>query len=146
MSYLDVNLHIVFAEKRRRNMLIESTMARLVKYTGGIIRKLKGCLYEANGTDNHLHILCSISSQASIADLLREIKTNTSAWLHREYPDLHDFAWQDGYSAFSVSHSALPRVKEYIQNQRKRHQEQSFQNELKILLEKHGISYDPKFL
>jgi putative transposase len=78
--------------------------------------------------------------------LARDIKAISSGWIHQEWPQHRDFAWQQGYAAFSVSLSALDDVIEYIENQYEHHRQRSFQEELRLMLDKHGIPYDEKYM
>lgn len=57
-----------------------------------------------------------------------------------------EFAWQTGYSAFTVSKSAEADVHRYISKQREHHQSKTFEEEIVALLEKHEIDYDPKYV
>ena len=74
------------------------------------------------------------------------IKGGSSAWIHTEFPARRDFAWQDGYGAFTVSKSHIADVTAYIQNQRQHHQGKTFKEEFLSLLERHEIDYDERYL
>ncbi len=76
---------------------------------------------------------------------MRELKKASSQWVHHEM-GVGSFAWQEGYAAFTVSASAIPRVRKYIQNQEVHHRKRTFREELEILLQRAGVSYDPKYL
>jgi REP element-mobilizing transposase RayT len=146
MSYTNLNYHIVFSTKGRRALLQADVLPRLVKYIGGIARKLDGKLLEANRPDDHLHMATIVYPQKPIADFARDIKANSSKWIHKTFSQLKDFAWQDGYSAFAVSHSAIPKVIEYIRNQQEHHRKMTFQEELIALLKRHEIDFDERYI
>ena len=57
-----------------------------------------------------------------------------------------DFAWQTGYGVFSIGFSQIGAVCKYIAEQEEHHRQESFEEQLKQLLEKHGTEYDPKYL
>jgi hypothetical protein len=82
----------------------------------------------------------------SLATLVGKIKANSSGWIKRRWPDRRDFAWQTGYSAFSVSKSQVDQVKRYILNQEEHHRKASFHEELVAFLKKQGIPYDPQYI
>ena len=82
----------------------------------------------------------------AVADLVRELKRDSSKWLKEQSPDLGEFHWQDGYGAFSVSPSHVAQLTEYIKNQQKHHQTESFQDEFRRLLKKYGIDYDERYI
>ena len=146
MSFSNIHLHIVYATKNRTPFLDPETTNRLGDYLGGIVRKLGGTLLEANGPEDHIHLMMTLPSIQTPAEVIRTLKSNSSKWIHATFPGKNDFAWQDGYSVFSVSHSAVPNVIAYIQNQREHHKTMSFQDELRALLDRHEIEYDEKYL
>jgi len=121
-------------------------MARLYEYLAGIIRKAEGTLYLAGGPRDHIHLAVTLDPKMALADFVRNLKANSSRWIHQTFPELRTFAWQDGYAAFSVSHSGLPSVVEYIRRQQEHHRKLSFREELEKLLAKHRIAFDPRFL
>jgi hypothetical protein len=85
---------------------------------GGIVRAEKGVLYEIGGVDDHIHLYLRWRTDKDIAALLQRTKSRSSAWIHETFPRLAGFAWQEGYSVFSVSKSQEPVVKNYIHGRR----------------------------
>ena len=77
---------------------------------------------------------------------MRNVKARSSAWIHREFPNLVKFAWQEGYGAFTVSHSVVPKVRQYIQTQPEHHRKKTFQEEFLELLKAHEIEYDERYV
>ncbi len=118
----------------------------MFEYIGGMINKMKATLLLVGGTSDHVHIAVRLHPELSVVEFLRAVKTNSSKWVHETLAGNNDFAWQDGYSAFSVSHSIVGKVIEYIQGQKEHHKKLTFKEELKSLLEKHNISYDERYL
>jgi putative transposase len=110
----------------------------------GIARHEFGRALKIGGTSNHIHALLSIQSDISIADALRKWKCLSSGWIHNTFPESAGFAWQNGYGAFSVSQSNVSKVIQYIEGQESHHKKQSFEEEFRALLEKHGVQYDPR--
>ena len=82
----------------------------------------------------------------ALADMMRTIKANSSKWVNETRKPDSSFAWQDGYSAFSVSESQVEHVRRYIRNQQEQHRTAPFAVELRELLQRHGIKFDPRFL
>jgi REP element-mobilizing transposase RayT len=121
-------------------------MPRLVDYIGGIIRGLGGTLLGGNGPEDHIHLAAILPPTRNIADVLRDIKSNSSGWIRDEFPSLSGFGWQDGYSAFSVSQSVMPKVLEYIRDQKQHHKKMTFEEEIGRLLKQHGIDFDPRYV
>ncbi len=108
----------------------------------GIARGHKIHLLECGGTTNHLHVLLVLPSDMPLSKTVQILKGNSSRWLGEHGID---FAWQEGYAAFSVSASQLSAVREYIQNQAAHHQRRNFEEEFIALLKKSGVAYDPKY-
>ena len=146
MSYTCLQYHIIFATKDRRPWLHADLMPRVVKYIGGIIRGSGGTLIEGNGPEDHLHLAAILPPTHTVADVLRDIKGGSSGWAHDEIPELRELDWQDGYSAFTVSQSIMPKVVEYIRNQQEHHKTVTFEDELREVLEIHGIPFDERYL
>ena len=144
MSYTCLNYHIVFATKLRRPLIGDDYCDRLYGYIAGIVNNMKSRLHIVNGTDNHIHMLVSLPPDITVSEFMRIIKVNSSRWIHQTLK-FELFEWQEGYSAFSVSHSALSDVRRYIEKQKEHHKKLSFSEEMKAFLDKHGIDYDPKF-
>ena len=145
MSYHSLYYHVIFATKNRQNYLNETQLEEMYKYMTGIIKNLKAKLFMVNGPSDHVHIALSTNPDICISDCARSIKANTSRWIHQRFDGLNNFAWQEGYSAFSVSKSNIPQVVKYIQNQREHHKTTSFDEELKSFLKKHQIEYNSKY-
>jgi REP element-mobilizing transposase RayT len=145
-TYTNLLYHIIFSTKERRPFINPKLLAELHPYIGGIIRDLKGEPIEIGGVQDHVHILAKLPAALALSDALREIKSNSSKWVG-ERPDLvRTFAWQTGYSAFTVSKSQAPTVRKYIRNQQQHHRRKSFKQELVSLLDKHEIEYDRRYL
>lgn len=138
--------HIIFSTKDRRPLLDKDMKVRLFPYLGGIIREHGGKALIINGPSDHVHILASLTAKHSVSDLMRELKADSSGWVHKNFPDQKSFAWQIGYGAFSVSHSNLAEVEKYIVNQEEHHRNISFQEEFMAFLKKHEIQYDERFI
>jgi putative transposase len=138
--------HIVFSTKDRAPLLDAELKSRLFPYLGGIIRAHDGKALIINGPADHVHILASLAAKHSLSDLMRELKADSTGWVHKNVPNQKAFAWQIGYGAFSVSHSNLAEVEKYIANQEEHHKRMSFQEEFVAFLKKHEIQYDEKYL
>jgi REP element-mobilizing transposase RayT len=119
---------------------------RLYEYCGGILESQKSCLIAAGGTADHIHFLVSLGREASIAETVRLVKSNTSKWMHETFPEQRTFQWQAGYGAFGVSLSSVPTVKRYVANQEERHKTRSFQEEFRAFLIRHRLAYDEKYV
>jgi putative transposase len=145
-SYSALFYHLVFSTKDRHPFLTPDLAPRLHEYLGGIVHELGGISIIVGGTADHVHLLGSIAKTVAVADALRDIKAGSSKWVHTTFPSLRDFAWQEGYGAFTVSVTGINRVKGYILNQAEHHRAVSFKEEFIGFLERHGIAYDERYI
>ena len=146
-SLAQVYLHIVFSTKDRHPFLNDPDLRdELHKYLGGTANKLNCQVVRVGGVADHVHILCRLDRTITIADLVKELKRESSQWLKPKGPELANFYWQKGYGAFSVSASNLEEVRAYIADQERHHQKLSFQDEFRFLLQKHGIEWDERYV
>ncbi|HWC88401.1 MAG TPA: IS200/IS605 family transposase [Pirellulales bacterium] len=145
-SFTCLHYHLVFSTKQRQPFIDEAWQQRLFDYIGGILRQQGGVLLAAGGMPDHVHLLATISKSVAIADGLRDIKTNSSKWVHEVIPSQAGFAWQSGYGAFTVSYSALDSVRQYLASQKEHHRVRTFQEEFLELLRRHEIEFDERYL
>lgn len=145
-SFVSNLIHFIWATKNRRPIIREEWRERLHAYLGGILEAKKCKLIAAGGIENHVHVLASLPATITLAEVAGAMKANSSRWIHETFSNARDFEWQEGYGAFSVSKSSEPRVVSYIHSQVEHHSRQSFPDEIRQLLEKHGIPYDERYL
>lgn len=145
-TYSQILLHIVFSTKDRVPMITPALAERLYPYMGGIVRAEKGVLFDINGVEDHVHMYLRWRHDAAISDLMRVVKGQASRWVHDTFPEHRAFAWQEGYSVFTVSKSQEPIVKAYIAGQREHHKKEDFKSELLRLLTLHEIEFDPQYV
>ena len=137
--------HIVFSTKDRMPYL-RPLREDLFPYMGGIIRGIRGKAININGANDHVHILTFLPTDVCVAEAVRVVKANSSKGVHQTRRERHAFAWQAGYSAFSVSESNLEQVSKYVDAQEEHHRKRSFQEELMALLQKHNLPYDERYM
>lgn len=145
-SFTCLNYHLVFSTKNRQPLIDKSWQQRLYDYIGGILRQQDGVLLAAGGMPDHIHLLVGINKKIAITDALRDIKANSSGWIHQEIQNQRGFAWQTGYGAFTVSYSGRAAVRSYLATQEEHHRTRTFQEEFLELLRRHEIEFDERFL
>ena len=146
MSFTCNHYHVVFSTKERRRWLSAELLPRVCEYIGGIARNLDSQVILASGVEDHVHLAAMLHPTLSIAEFVGKVKANCTGWVHETFPELRAFRWQEGYAAFTVSVSVLPRVKTYIRRQEEHHRKMTFQEELIALLDRHGIEYDERYV
>jgi hypothetical protein len=98
------------------------------------------------GVADHVHLLLALPTTMGIAKAMQLIKTGSSAWIHLTFPELRNFAWQQGYGAFSVGISQVPETIQYIEQQLEHHRTRTFKDEYLAFLKRHGGILDDKYL
>jgi REP element-mobilizing transposase RayT len=145
-TYSQLLLHIVFSTKGRKPWIDSEVAERLYPYIGGIVRADKGVLYDIGGVEDHVHLYFRWRPDGSVSDLKRTVKARSSKCVHDTFLALREFAWQEGYSVFSVSKSQEKGVKKYIAGQAEHHKKEDFKSELLRILRAHGVEFDEKYL
>lgn len=146
-SLAKVYVHLVFSTKNREPFLREVSLRdRLYAYLAGACRQLDSPSLQVGGVADHVHVLCLLGRQITIADLIRELKRESSKWVKEQSQSLWSFAWQNGYGAFSVSPSHVDALKKYIATQEAHHRRETFQDELRRLLRKYEVEFDERYV
>ena len=146
MSYVSSHYHCVFSTKERRPLITTALRQRLWPFLSGIARQNQMKAIEVGGMPDHVHILLSLPSTLSIAKALQLIKGGSSKWVHETFPEHRLFSWQVKYGAFGVSVSQLDKTIQYIKDQEEHHRKMTFQEEFLVLLKKHHIEFDERYL
>ena len=143
-TFLSLHYHIVFSTKERRPFLLDAWRGKMHEYLGGTVRGLGAIPETIGGVADHVHLLVGLRATHCLADFMQELKKATSLWAKDNHEP--EFAWQEGYAAFTVSYTHLDAVKEYIRTQEEHHRQTDFVEELKRLLERNGVEYKPEYL
>jgi len=148
MSHSFVNnlMHCTFSTKDRHPCIDSDLEPRLWPYLGGIARANRMKALAIGGTTDHLHALLSLPGMMSFAKAVQLIKGGSSKWVNDNFPGPKKCEWQEGYGAFSVSASQVPKTIAYINNQKEHHRKKTFKEEFLELLAKHGIEYDQRYV
>ena len=144
-TFLSLHYHVTFSTKHRRPLIMPEWRSRLHEYLGGIINGLDGTSCGVGGVADHVHLLFGLKATHCLADVMRELKKNATVWVH-DVLGVSDFAWQEGYAAFTISPTAIPQVQGYIMHQEEHHRQKTFREELKELLVQAGVFFEDRFL
>jgi len=144
-SLAKILVHVIFSTKHRYPFLADKHIRHeMHAYLGGVCKAFGCPVLIVGGVADHVHILCSLSRNYSVAKIVGEIKRNSSKWVKTKGRGLRQFAWQNGYGIFSVSQSHVDRVRNYIAHQEEHHRRRSFQDEYRAFLKKYEIEYDER--
>ena len=141
-SYISCLVHVVFSTAERRPLIGVDIRDRLHAYIGGIARENGMSAIAVGGVADHIHALLSLPRTTSVAKAVQLIKGGSSKWVNDSFPELKGFAWQEGYSAFSIGMSQRDKTVAYIQTQAEHHKRLSFADELAKFLAVHGIKQE----
>jgi REP element-mobilizing transposase RayT len=144
-THVSLHYHLVFSTKNREPWMPPTDRHRVHEYLGGIVRHVDGVPHAVGGTGDHVHLSVGLKASHCLADLMREIKSESSRWIRRELR-LAGFAWQEGYGAFTFSAKDLASVRRYVLNQEEHHRVKTFQEEYVELLQRGMVEYDDRYL
>jgi putative transposase len=144
-TYTQILYQVVFSTQKREKTLLKENRTALFQYIWGIIKNKKCHLYRINGVDDHLHILFHLHPTIALSTLIKDIKVASSGYIKSQnlFPDFQ--GWQEGYGAFTYAFSAKHTLIEYIKNQEAHHEITTYREELRTLLNEHGIDFDEKY-
>jgi REP element-mobilizing transposase RayT len=118
----------------------------LYKYTTGIVKKRGQKLITIGGMPDHVHVFVGMTPTVAISDLVRDIKAGSSGFINEKKWFRGKFNWQEGFGAFSYSHSQIGQVATYIEKQEEHHRKRSFKEEYLDLLKTFAVEYDEAYL
>mgnify|MGYP000023507187 CR=1 FL=1 len=144
--YSQIYIQVVFSVKGRQSMISHKWEEELYKYITGIITEKKQKLLAINGMPDHIHILIGMRPSCRLSDLVREIKKASNQFINDKKFTKTKFQWQEGYGAFSYSHSAFGNVITYIKNQKEHHRKTAFREEYLNFLKKFEIEFKEEYL
>lgn len=145
-TFSQIYIQTVFAVSNRQSLIKPEFKEELYKYVSGIVRNQGQKLIEINGVADHVHILIGLRPAMALADLVQEIKADSTNFINKKRWVRGRFSWQEGYGAFSYGHSQLDTIVRYIQNQEKHHSRRTFRTEYLTLLRKFDIAFEEKYV
>jgi REP element-mobilizing transposase RayT len=145
-TFSQIYIQVVFAVKGRDCLIHPNWEEELYKYITGIVRNKEQKLLAINGMPDHIHLLIGMKPSCCLSDLVREIKKSSNEFIREKQFTKFKFQWQEGYGAFSYSHSALDNVIAYINNQKEHHKKQTFRDEYRDFLKKFQIEFKDEYL
>jgi len=145
-TYHQIRIQTVFAVKYREGLILPDFRQELFGYIGQVINNLGHKTLIVNGVSDHVHCYFGLHPKQALADLMREIKANSSHWINDQQFLRHRFEWQEGYGAFSYGKSQDNVVFNYVKNQEEHHKVTTFRDEYLRFLKKFEIDHDEKYI
>jgi putative transposase len=145
-TFSQIYIQVVFAVKGRESQILKTWEEELYQYISGIVTNKGQKMVAINGMPDHIHFLIGMKPSCCLSDLVREIKKSSNTWINEKGFCKSKFQWQEGFGAFSYSHTALEQVIAYIKNQKAHHAKKSFQEEYKEFLDKYQVDFNEEYL
>ena len=145
-TYIQTYFQIVFAVQDRTSLIQAQWKDELYKYITGIVQNNNHKLISIGGISNHIHLFIGYKLHQTIPKLVQDIKGSSSKWINQKGFIKGRFSWQEGYGAFTYSHSQINHVAKYIENQEQHHKKKTFREEYIDFLEKFNVSYNEKYI
>src|SRR5215203_243286 len=144
-TFTQIHHHIIFATKYREGLIHSPWREYLHKYITGIVQNKKHKMLQINSMPDHIHMLIGMRPHQSLSSLIQTIKSESSKWV-TEKRFCSEFAWQEGFGAFSHSKSQLSQVMLYIQKQHEHHRKKTFRKEYIDILNESGVDFSEKYI
>ena len=125
-TFSQIYIQVVFAVKGRENLIGKQWKGELHKYIAGIIKGKGQKPIIVNGMADHVHAFIGLRPSMAVADLVRDIKNNSTNFINAKKFVRGKFFWQEGYGAFSYAHSQIEQVYNYILHQEMHHTKKLF--------------------
>ena len=145
-TFSQIYIQVVFAVQSRDAMIHSSWEEELYKYISGIVRNKEQKMLAINGMPDHIHFFIGMKPSCCLSDLVREIKKSSNDFIKEKKFSKFKFNWQEGFGAFSYSHSQIDSVVKYIMNQKEHHRKQTFKDEYQDFLKKFEIEFKDEYL
>ena len=145
-TFSQIYIQIVFAVKHRNAQIDPIWEEQLYKYITGIVQNKEQKMIAINGMPDHIHIFIGMKPTCCLSNLVQEIKKSSNTFIKDNDLSSKPFNWQEGFGAFSYSHSQIDSVYKYVMNQKEHHKKQTFKEEYIDFLKKFDVEYDEKYL
>ena len=145
-SLCKIYLHLVFHVKSTSPQIEPKHLDRVHSYIGQLINAIGCKVIRVGGVSDHVHVVCLLSKEETVAHLVEEVKRNSSRWIKTLDAGYEHFSWQAGYAVFSISQSVLDKTVEYVNHQKEHHIKTSFHDEYIQFLKLYQIEFDDRYI
>ena len=145
-TYTRLYVHTIFAVHGRAGLISSMWKERLHQYITGIIQNHGHKLIAINTMTDHAHIFIGMKPDEALSDLVRDVKRDSTNFVNQNIRPRGKFGWQEGFGAFSYSHTQIDAVVQYILHQEEHHRKKTFREEYEAMLKEFAIEYEPKYL
>jgi putative transposase len=140
-SYSRIWLHLIWETLCREPMLDKHAAAQASRFLSGYSME-KGIYMKTNYFNpEHTHALIDLPTNKCVEDVIQLFKGGSSFWLNDQKLLKGKFAWGKGYGAFSISHSDVARVANYIARQEEHHKKRTYAQEYELFVKRYGLEW-----
>ena len=145
-TYHQVYIQVVFAVKYREAVIANEWKSKVFGVIGNLINETGCKTIIVNGVEDHVHCFLGLKPTVSISELMKTVKAKSSKYINDHNLTKSRFEWQEGYGAFSYSHSQIDSVYKYITNKEEHHKKQTFKKEYLEFLDKFEVPFDERYI
>ena len=145
-TYHQIYIQAVFAVKYREARITKEVKTQLMAVIGNLINETGCKTILVNGVDDHAHCFFGLKPSIDVSKVMQLAKAKSSKWINESGILQCRFEWQDGFGAFSYSHSQIEAVFHYIKNQESHHSKQTFIDEYIEMLQKYEVDFNKDYL
>ncbi|GJQ21943.1 MAG: IS200/IS605 family transposase [Bacteroidia bacterium] len=128
--YYKLFYHVIWRTKLSQPIITPQIEQVLVPFIENKAKRFGCYVHTIQCVRDHIHAAMNIPPSVSISDVVGKIKGSSSYFLNQELRITASFSWQDGFGVVSFGESDLPRVKDYILNQKHHHRLGTINSEL----------------
>jgi REP element-mobilizing transposase RayT len=132
-TYSCLFFHLVWGTKNRHPFIFPGRESLLYSRIHTVVSREEINMLAIGGTHDHIHLLIKMDEFEKISDLVRKIKSMSAKFINNIACNVDFFAWQPGYSVFTVSPWMIDKIINYINNQKEHHKNLTEEEELKLL-------------
>ncbi len=145
-TFSQIYIQVVFAVQNRKALINKAWEEELYKYITGTVQNKGQKMLAINRTHNHIHFFIGMKPTCCLSELVREVKKSSNGFIKEKNFSPFRFQWQEGFGAFSYSHSQLTEVIRYIENQKEHHRKKTFKEEYLAFLKAFEIEFKDEYL
>lgn len=145
-TYFQIYIHSIFAVKYREAVIGQQWRSSLHAVVGNLINETGCKTIIVNGIEDHIHCFLALRPVICLSELMKTVKAKSSKYINDNHFIPYRFEWQEGYGAFSYSHSQIDEVYRYIANQQAHHKYQTFREEYIAILDKFEVPFEERYI
>jgi putative transposase len=124
--------HVIWAIRNKETRLSKPIRVVLFAHLQKTAEEKGIKIIQVGGAADHVHVLVQLHPAQNLAQVIRQLKAESSDWLNATQLLPQGFEWEEEYAAYSVSPSAVKQVMDYLDRQEEYHKTKSLEAELEV--------------